>query len=53
MRGSDDGPENTRPRATVWLQTFYMDTHEVTYGEYKACEAAGACAQGGSAIQRL
>ena len=47
LRGSDDGPENTRPRATVWLQTFYMDTHEVTHAEYKACEARGACAPAG------
>jgi sulfatase modifying factor 1 len=47
VRGSDDGPENTRPRATVWLQTFYMDTHEVSHGEYKACEAVGACAPAG------
>ena len=30
-------------RATVWLQTYYMDIHEVTYAQYKACEAAGAC----------
>ncbi len=47
LRGSDDGPDNTRPRATVWLQTFYMDTHEVTHAEYKACEARGACASAG------
>ncbi|MBK9757452.1 MAG: SUMF1/EgtB/PvdO family nonheme iron enzyme [Nannocystis sp.] len=47
LRGSDDGPENTHPRATVWLQTFYMDTHEVTHAEYKACEARGACAPAG------
>jgi sulfatase modifying factor 1 len=45
MRGSDDGPENTRPRATVWLQTYYMDTERGHHGEYKACEKAG-CAQG-------
>ncbi len=38
IRGSDDGPENARPQATVWLQTFYMDTNEVTYAQYEACE---------------
>lgn len=37
VRGSDDGPENTRPRSTVWVQTFYMDQYEVTYAEYQAC----------------
>ena len=47
LRGSDDGPDNTRPRATLWLQTYYMDLHEVTHAEYKACEATGACAPAG------
>lgn len=49
--GSDgcDQPEkrgaegNFRPAGQVWLQTFYMDLTEVTYGAYKACEAAGDC----------
>ena len=43
VRGSDDGPENTRPAARVWLQTFYMDLNEVTYAEYKACVKARRC----------
>jgi len=43
LRGSDDGPENTRPAARVWLQTFYMDRNEVTYAEYKACVKARRC----------
>ena len=43
VRGSDDGPENTRPAARVWLQTFYMDVNEVTYAEYKACVKARRC----------
>lgn len=47
IRGSDDGPKNTHPRATVWLQTFYMDIHEVTYGEYKDCQKAGKCGKAG------
>lgn len=47
VRGSDVGPENTRPKALVWLQTYYMDTHEVTYAEYKECEQAGLCAAAG------
>jgi len=47
IRGSDDGPANTRPRATVWLQTYYMDINEVTYGEYKDCQKAGKCGKAG------
>ncbi len=43
VRGSDDGPDNTRPAARVWLQTYYMDVNEVTYAEYKACVKARAC----------
>lgn len=43
VRGADDGPSNARPRATVHLQTFYMDLHEVTYAEYGACMKDGAC----------
>ena len=37
VRGTDDGPENARPRATIAVQTFYMDMFEVTIAEYKAC----------------
>ena len=36
-----------RPQSQVWVQTFYMDTHEVTYGAYKDCEKAGRCAKAG------
>jgi formylglycine-generating enzyme len=43
VRGADDGPSNARPAATVHLQTFYMDLHEVTYEEYGACMKAKAC----------
>ena len=50
VRGSDEGPENARPAARVWLQTYYMDIDEVTYAEYKACVKARACdAEGGPA----
>ena len=38
VRGTDDGPNNTRPAMTIALQTFYMDVYEVTYAQYKACE---------------
>lgn len=43
VRGSNEGRRNVRPKATVWLQTFYMDTHEVTVADYKACVASGKC----------
>lgn len=47
IRGSDDGPDNTRPAETIWLQTFYMDVHETTYAEYKACQQAKRCPRAG------
>jgi len=47
IRGSDDGPKDTRPQAEVWLQTFHMDLYEVTYAEYKTCEKQGKCPKAG------
>jgi sulfatase modifying factor 1 len=47
IRGTDDGPENARPRAEIWLQTFWIDRNEVTYEQYKACEAAKQCPKSG------
>ena len=47
IRGTDDGADNTRPAARIELQTFYMDTYEVTYAQYKACEKAGKCPRSG------
>ena len=43
LRGSDDGPHDVRPQATIVLDTFYMDKHEVTVAEYEACVATGGC----------
>ena len=37
-----DAP-NSVPQAEVWVQTFYMDRTEVTYGAYQACVKAGDC----------
>ncbi|TVQ91650.1 MAG: formylglycine-generating enzyme family protein [Deltaproteobacteria bacterium] len=31
------------PPETVWLSSFFLDTHEVSYAEYQACVAEGAC----------
>jgi formylglycine-generating enzyme required for sulfatase activity len=42
--GSDDGPPAERPKRTVEISTFYMDTHEVTNADYQACVVTGACA---------
>jgi sulfatase modifying factor 1 len=47
VRGSDVGPEHSRPKALIWLQTVYMDVYEVTYAEYKACEKSGKCPKAG------
>lgn len=47
VRGTDDGPSNTRPKHMIWLETFFLDRHEVTYAEYKACEAEKACPRSG------
>jgi formylglycine-generating enzyme required for sulfatase activity len=47
IRGSDDGPLNTRPRAIVFVQTFYMDKYEVTVAEYRQCVKRGLCSQAG------
>lgn len=57
IRGSDDDPHseckqpsynkhhvtNTGPAATIWMQTYYIDKTEVTFGAYSACMAAGEC----------
>jgi formylglycine-generating enzyme required for sulfatase activity len=38
-RANHDIPEhwlsNTQPATRVWLDTFYLDTHEVTWGEFR------------------
>jgi formylglycine-generating enzyme required for sulfatase activity len=43
VRGAEDGPKNARPAEKVWLQTFYMDVHEVTHAAYDRCEREGRC----------
>ena len=52
LRGINGGNHAAaRPQSRVWVQTFYMDTHEVTYGDYKACEQAGRCRKSGPNYQ--
>jgi formylglycine-generating enzyme len=43
LRGSNDGPRETRPQDTVWLQTFFMDVYEVTVEQHDACVQSGRC----------
>lgn len=46
LRGTDDGPKDTRPASRVWLQTFYMDVYEVTNRRWEACQKARKCGYG-------
>ncbi len=41
--GSDAHGLAERPRHEVTLSTFFIDTHEVTNGEYRDCVEAGGC----------
>lgn len=43
LRGTDKGPKNAQPQATIWQQTFYMDKYEVTVEAYNACVKSGKC----------
>ena len=47
IRGSDAGPDDSKPQATVWVQTFYMDVDEVTTEAYGRCVRAGKCPKAG------
>lgn len=47
LRGTNEGPTDTRPEQKVWVQTFYMDVNEVTYGEYQDCVKQGKCRKAG------
>ncbi|PKN27299.1 MAG: sulfatase [Deltaproteobacteria bacterium HGW-Deltaproteobacteria-22] len=43
IRGRDKGPRSQRPSARIWVDTYYMDTTEVTVKAFDACVAAGKC----------
>lgn len=43
LRGDDEGREDERPAHRVFVDTFYMDTHEVSNARYQECIAEGVC----------
>lgn len=43
MRGSDTLRANSKPAMSIWMQTYYMDIYEVTYGDYQACVKEKKC----------
>ena len=43
LRGTKRGPKYSRPQASIWIDTFYMDATEVTVAAYEACVARGGC----------
>jgi formylglycine-generating enzyme required for sulfatase activity len=51
VRGNDQGEKDQRPQATIVVDTFYLDTHEVTNADYRACVQAGKCASHGPAYR--
>ncbi len=46
-RGHDTRDENARPAMEVTLDTFFMDVHEVTNAEYRACVKSKRCGEAG------
>ncbi len=43
LRGSNGGPDNERPQASVNVDTFYMDAYEVDVAHYDSCVSAKKC----------
>ena len=52
MMGTEYGDlsaaSDTKPYHLVYLDTFYIDSHEVTNADYAVCVAAGVCREPGS-----
>ncbi len=51
LRGSDDGPKDSMPASTVWVQTFFIDINEVTVKDFNACIKSGRCRKAGPLYQ--
>lgn len=45
MMGYEEGDPDERPRHRVTVKTFQIAKTEVTFGQYKRCVEAGACAK--------
>jgi formylglycine-generating enzyme required for sulfatase activity len=43
IRGADDDAKDQRPKSTIFISTFFMDTYEVTNAQWKECVKAGIC----------
>ncbi|MEO8900213.1 MAG: bifunctional serine/threonine-protein kinase/formylglycine-generating enzyme family protein [Polyangiaceae bacterium] len=51
--GSEEknAPDNEKPAHNVTLDSFCMDLHEVTAGQYKACSDVGKCKRAPQAVE--
>jgi formylglycine-generating enzyme len=43
VRGSDEGPENERPAAPIFVSSFLLEKREVTNAQYTECVNANVC----------
>jgi formylglycine-generating enzyme required for sulfatase activity len=43
LRGDDRGEPDQRPAATIEVSAFWLDAHEATNADWRACVEAGAC----------